>query len=114
MSRAQAAQAVDDRRDAVGLLDAQLLGAAHDGLALGEAAEQRDERQLVDGQRHLVGLDDRADQRAGGDVEVGDRLARAAISSPGSSSRSPTTIPPMRCDDPQEARARPVDVDVAR
>ena len=45
--RAETAQAVDDGGDAVGLLDAQLGGPADDGLALGEAAEQRDERQLV-------------------------------------------------------------------
>ncbi len=49
-------------------------GAGDDGLAVGEAAEQRDEGQLVDGQRHLVRLDDRADQRTGGDVELADRL----------------------------------------
>ena len=60
---AEAAQAVDDAGDPVGLLQAQLLRAAHDRLALGEAAEQRDQRQLVDRERDLVGLDDRAHER---------------------------------------------------
>ena len=50
------------------------MSAAHDRLALREAAEQRDERQLVDRERHLFGLDRRPDERPGGDVEVGDRL----------------------------------------
>ena len=39
--RAEPAQALDHRRDPVRLLVAELLGAAHDRLALGEAAEQR-------------------------------------------------------------------------
>src|SRR6202041_504072 len=42
---AQAAEAVNDTGDAVCLLEAQLLRATHDGLALGEAAEQRHERE---------------------------------------------------------------------
>ena len=102
---AEPAQALDDARDAVGLLHAQLLRAAHDRLALGEAAEQRHERQLVDRQRHLVGLDDRALERAVGDVEVADGLARAT-SSPRSSSRSPSTMPRMR----RTMRRKPVRV----
>ena len=71
---AEAAQPVDHGGDPVGLLQAQLLRAAHDGLALGEAAEQRDQRQLVDRQRDLVRLDLGADQRPGGDVELAHRL----------------------------------------
>ena len=67
---AEAAQPVDDRRDAVGLLDAQLLRAGDHRLALGEAAEQRHERQLVDRERHLGRLDRRADEPAVGDVEL--------------------------------------------
>ena len=58
--------------------------------------EQADQRQLVDGQRDLVGLDDRADQRPGGDVEVGDRLVGGTIVRSSGSSRSPRTIPPIR------------------
>src|SRR5204862_5025915 len=72
----EAAQAVDDRRDPVGLLDAQLLGAADDGLPLREAGDERYERELVDRQRDLVGLDHGAGQPAGRDVELGDRLLR--------------------------------------
>src|ERR671933_395768 len=68
------AQAVDDGRDAVGLLDAQLLRAAHDRAALREAAEQRDERELVDRERDLVGLHDGRSKLAGADLEVADRV----------------------------------------
>ena len=64
MSAPSAAQPVDDAGDAVGLLDAQLARAADHGLALGEAAEQRHQRQLVDRQRYLVRGSPRAD-RAG-------------------------------------------------
>ena len=71
---AEAAEAVDDGLDPVGLLEAQLGGAAHHRLALGEAAEQGDERELVDGERDLGGLDGGADQRPGRDVELGDGL----------------------------------------
>ena len=82
MSAPSAAQAVDDGGDPVGLLDAQLLRAGDDRLALGEAAEQGDQRQLVDRERHLVRLDDRADQRPGGDVELADRLLRRDLARP--------------------------------
>ena len=95
-ARAEAAQAVDDGCDAVGLLQPQLGGAAHQRLALGEAAEQGDERQLVDRQRHLVGLDHRAAERRVADVELGDRLGRPGCPSWGSSS-GPTTTAPIRC-----------------
>ncbi len=95
MSAPRPRSPVDDAGDAVGLLQAQLLRAAHHRLALGEAAEQCDERQLVDRQRHLLGLDHGALQRAGGDVQVADGLVRG--SSPVSSSRSPSTMPRMRC-----------------
>ena len=53
---------------------AQLLRALDDRLALGEAAEQRDERQLVDRERDLVGGHARADERAVRDVELAHRL----------------------------------------
>ena len=43
-TRAEAAQALDDRRDAVGLLAAQLLGARHRRASLRERAEQRHQR----------------------------------------------------------------------
>ena len=105
---AEAAQAVDDGRDPVGLLDAQLLRAGDDRLALGEAAEQRDQRQLVDRQRHLVRLDGRADQRAGGDVELGHRLL-GGISPGAAVSRSPMTTPPIR----STIRTKPVRVQFA-
>ena len=85
---AEPAQAVDDGGDPVGLLTRSSSAPRDDRLALGEAAEQRDQRQLVDRQRHLVGLDARAAQRAVRDVElarparVGARRRRAASSSP--------------------------------
>ena len=63
-------------------LSAQLLGAGDDRLALGEAAEQRDQRELVDRERDLVRLDDRADERAGGDVELADRLVARDLAAP--------------------------------
>src|SRR5947208_10009772 len=46
-----------------------ILRPAHDRLALGKAAEQRHERQLVDRERHFLGLDDRALEGAVGHVE---------------------------------------------
>ena len=76
---AEAAQALDDRGDPVGLLEPQLLCAADHRLALGEAAQQRHERQLVDRERDLVGLDRRPDERPGGDVEVLDGLGRGEL-----------------------------------
>ena len=91
----EAVQPVDDGRDAVGLLDLQLLGAAHDGLPLGEAAEQRDERQLVDRQRHLVGLDRRA---SSGPAATSRSLTGSwpGIVVVGRVLELPTTTPPMR------------------
>ena len=94
---AERVQRLDDAGDAVGLLHAQLLRAGDDGLALGEAAEQADERQLVDRQRHLVRLDDRARRarpratsRSLIGSAVGTRRRRARCS------RSPSTIAPIR------------------
>ena len=104
---AEAAQALDHARDPVRLLEPQLLGAAHDGLALGVRAEQRHQRQLVDRERHLVRLDDRALERAGGHVELADRLARPPRV-PGSS-RSPTITAPMR----SAIRKKPVRVQLS-
>ena len=69
-----AREPVDDGRDPVGLLDAQLGRALDDGLPLGEAAQQGHERQLVDRERDLVGGHARAVQRAVGDLELGERL----------------------------------------
>ena len=62
--RAERAQPLDDGRDPVGFLDAQLGGACDDRIALGEAAEQRDQRQLVDRERDLVFGDGRRGERA--------------------------------------------------
>ena len=106
--RAEPAQPVDHGRDPVALLQPQLAGPAHHGLALGEAAEQRHQRQLVDRQRHLLGLDHGADQRAVADVELADRLLGRARRPTGSSS-GPTTTPPMR----RRMRKKPVRVQFA-
>ena len=107
--RAEPAQAVDDGRDPVGLLDLELLRAGDDRLALGEAAEQRDERQLVDRERDLVRLDRRADERAGGDVELGRPARRWRSPRVCGVSRSPITIAPMR----SAIRTKPVRVQFA-
>ena len=82
------------RRDPVGLLDPQLGGAADDRVALGEATEQRDQRKLVDRERHLVGLDGRA-PRSGRPSRRCRRSARARSNVPGGS-RSASTIAPIR------------------
>src|SRR5262245_34729292 len=71
---AESGQAVDDARDPVRLLRAQLLGAADDGLALGKAAEEADERELVDGGRDVFGGDFRSAKRRRSHVEPGDGL----------------------------------------
>src|SRR5437879_12571646 len=73
---AEAAEALDDPDDAVGLLHAQLLRAPHDRLALGEASEQPHQRQLVDREWHLLPLDDRPLERSVAAVEAADRLGR--------------------------------------
>ena len=85
--RTPSGAAVDDGLDAVRLLRAQLLGAADDALAAGSAASEREERQLVDEQRHLP----RAD--------VGRRRAGRRTS------RSPTGSPPTAPVEDGDARA---------
>ena len=106
---AEAAQAVDDGGDPVGLLDAQLLRAAHDGLALGEAAEQRDQRQLVDRQRHLVRARPRC-RPAGRTATSSSQTGSSGTISPGrGGSRSPTTTAPIR----SAMRTKPVRVQFA-
>ena len=84
------------------------LGSAHDRLALGEAAEQRDQRQLVDRQRYLVRLDRRALDRGARDVEVGDRLGRRERADRLELAQHDRAHP---LEDPQEAGAGPVDAD---
>ena len=64
--RAERAEGVRDRLDPVGLLHAQLGGAAHDAVAARVPASEREERQLVDEQRHLGGADRRRDELGGG------------------------------------------------
>ena len=58
---------------------AQLLGAVDVALAARARGEQPEERQLVDEQRHLVGLDLRRDERLRHDLDVADQLARDAM-----------------------------------
>ena len=59
-------------------------------------------------------LDHRADERARGRRRGREIGSAAATSSPGSSSRSPMTIAPMRCAMRTKPRARPVDADAAQ
>ena len=66
--------AVDDALQPGPLVHRELDAARDDGRALRPAGEQRDERELVHRQRHLVRRDDRRAERARGDVEVGDRF----------------------------------------
>ena len=73
---ADRAEALGHRVDAVGLLRAQLRGATDDRLAVRERAEQRDQRQLVDEARHLLGLDGRGRERRGTNLQVRHGLAR--------------------------------------
>ena len=64
------------RLDPVRLLHAQLLGAAHDALPVRHPGGEREERQLVDERRHLVGARPRSRRaRPDSHLEVGDRLA---------------------------------------
>ena len=111
-SAPSAAQAVDDGRDPVGLLAAQLLGAADDRLALGEAAEQRDQRQLVDRQRDLVAARPSvpAQRRRAATSSVADRLAAGASRS----ALEPPTSAAHPLEDAQEAGARRVDAHARR
>ena len=53
---ADRAEPLHHRRDPIRLLVAELLGPRHDGRPLREAAEQRNEGQLVDGERHLLSV----------------------------------------------------------
>ena len=108
---AQAAQAVDHRGDPIRFLDPQLARPPDHGLAFGKAAQQRHQRQLVDGQRHLVGLDgSRLDRRAA-DIEVGHRLLRAEGADRLQLAEDDRAHP---LEDAQEARPRPVDAHVLR
>ncbi len=72
---AEPAQPADHGLDPIRLLVAQLLGARDDRLAVGEAAGERHQRQLVDRQRHLAGADPRRLQRAGAGDDRRRRLA---------------------------------------
>ena len=74
-ARAETAQPLDDRRDPVGLLAAQLLGAVHRRAPLGERTEQRHDRQLVDRERHLGRLHVGAAQLRRAHDDVAHRLA---------------------------------------
>src|SRR3954471_15043889 len=104
---AERAQAVDDGGDPVALLDPQLLRAADHRLPLREAAEKRYERQLVDRERDLFGLDDRAVQLARRDLEVADRIGvRDRLAGVVLERAVDAPAHPLR--DADEARARPV------
>ena len=105
--RAEAAQPLHHGRDTVGFLEAELLGALHDGLALGVRAEQRHQRQLVDRERYLVWLDHGA-PRAAPRPRRARRPARSSASVPGSS-RSPTITAPIR----SAIRRKPVRVQLS-
>ena len=72
---AERVQGVADGGDPVGLLAAQLGGVADRRRALGEAGGERDQRQLVDRQRHLGAADLGRLQLGGADAQVADRLA---------------------------------------
>ena len=72
---AEPSQPVDDGLDPVGLLRAQLGRAAEDAVAVRVHREEREERQLVDEQRHLPRSDRRRDELGRPDVEVAGRLA---------------------------------------
>ena len=63
------------------------------GLALGERAQQRHQRQLVDRERHLVGLDHGGLERP--EATSSSPTGSSSASVPGSS-RSPTITAPMR------------------
>ena len=79
IARAAGAQAVGHRLDAVALLHAQLLRAADDALAARMRGEQRDERELVDEQRHLLRASTSvATSSACCDLHVADGLAASA------------------------------------
>src|SRR5206468_1503029 len=54
---ADRAEGIDNGVDAVGLLVAQLPRAVHPALAARLRGEEREERQLVDEERHLAGVD---------------------------------------------------------
>src|SRR3954471_2720801 len=104
---AETLEAVHDRRDPVRLLDAQLLRAADDRLAFREAAEQRHERELVDRERDLRGLDHRGAERARRHVQVADRVAVRDLGA-GVGLELARDAPPHALRDADEAGARPV------
>ena len=101
--RPEAAQPLDDRRDPVGLLATQLLGAVHRRAPLGKRAEQRHQRQLVDRERDLGRLDLGAAQLGRAHHDVAHRLTAGSACS-----ARPPRPPPIRSRTRQQARARRV------
>ena len=95
MSAPSPRRPVDHGRDPVGLLQPQLLRALDDRLALGEAAEQRDERQLVDRERDLV-RGSRASRSAGRGRPRASRAARCPARRSRGVSSAPVRSAPIR------------------
>ena len=77
MTHAQGPHGIRHGFDPVRLLYAQLLRARDGALAVGEGGAEREQRQLVDQERHLGRSDVRRGQLGGADLEVGDGLAAA-------------------------------------
>ncbi len=97
-----------DRVDPVGLLHAELLGAAHVAGAVGVGRQQGEERQLVDEAGHLVRPDRRGVEGARAHLHVADRLEpRAAAVEDGHA----CAHPPERVEEPGPARVEPEAVD---
>ena len=70
------AQGVDGRLDAVGLLRPQLLGTAQPAVAVRARGGEREERQLVDRERHLAAEHRRRDELGRAHLEVARRARR--------------------------------------
>ena len=71
---ADGAQGIDGCLDAIGLLGSELLGAGQAALAARACRGEREERELVDGERHLLRTDGRADECRGVNLEVSSGL----------------------------------------
>ena len=107
-AEAERPQRVDQRLDPVGLLEPQLLGAAHAARAARVRREQREQRELVDQERHLAGVDLGRGELGGADLEVAAGLLAEAAAREDPDARA---HPVEHVEEPRSPRVEPDVVD---
>jgi hypothetical protein len=97
MARTELAQLADGGGDAVGLLDAQFVGVAHDGAPARLRCRHGQHRQLVDHRHDLLAAKGGAAQLAVLDFDVGHRLAALVAHVVVGDRSRPSPAAPPRC-----------------